>query len=72
MGTRRGATVGYRPHKKKILAILGTFLLRFSHYGGLFSSWVGVFAPFFSMVEAFNWAYPAPVRKFLRAPMAVI
>ena len=46
MGARRGARVGRCPppppprkYKKYFWAILGAFLLRFSHFGGLFTMW---------------------------------
>ena len=73
-----GARVGRRPpplENKNIifLAILGAFLLLFLHIEAFllrFSHFVGLFATFYFMVEAFLWACPPPsLRKFLRAPM---
>ena len=49
---------------------MGAFLLRFSHFGGLFTMHVGAFfATFYFMVEAFFGLAPPPIRKILRAPM---
>ena len=45
------------------------FLLSKSLKIFFFSSFGGLFATFYFMVEAFFWACPPPLRKFLRAPM---
>ena len=73
MGARRGARVGRRPspppqkYKKYFWAILGAFMLRFSHLGA-FSPCGGLFATFYFMGEAFFWACPPPYENFCGRP----
>ena len=73
MGARRGARVGRRPpppqkYNKYFWAILGAFLLRFSHFGGLFTMW-GPFRYFLLHGGGLFLGVPPTLRKFLRAPM---
>ena len=47
---------------------MGVFLLRFSHYGGLFTMW-GPFCYFLLHGGGLFLGLPPPLLKFLRAPM---
>ena len=71
----RGARVGRRPpppsqkYKKYFWAILGAFLLHFSHFGGLFTMW-GPFRYFLLHGGGlFLGLPPSPLPKFLWVPM---